>query len=87
MAGILNKIKSYYGCDNSDKLKAMLQLLWNNKLLLLFTTLSPGIMEELLFRGNLMPSYSFLQKIPGSLLLFPRYFSGWRIILMAVGAK
>ena len=62
LAGILHKIESYYGWDNSDKLKAMLQLLWKNKLLLLFTTLSAGIMEELLFRGYLMPRLQLLLK-------------------------
>ncbi len=62
LAGILHKIESYFGWDNSEKLKAMLQLLWKNKLLLLFTTLSAGIMEELLFRGYLMPRLQLLLK-------------------------
>lgn len=62
IAGLLHKVESYYGLDNSDKLKAMLQLLWKNKLLLLFTTLSAGIMEELLFRGYLMPRLQLLLK-------------------------
>jgi uncharacterized protein len=62
IAGILHKIESYYGWDNSDKLKAMLALLWKNKLLLLFTTLTAGIMEELLFRGYLMPRLQLLLK-------------------------
>jgi membrane protease YdiL (CAAX protease family) len=61
-AGILHKIETYYGWDNSDKLKALLQLLWKNKLLLLFTTLTAGIMEELLFRGYLMPRLQLLLK-------------------------
>jgi uncharacterized protein len=62
LAGILHKIESYYGWDKSDKLKVMLQLLWKNKLLLLFTTLTAGIMEELLFRGYLMPRLQLLLK-------------------------
>ncbi|MFI5133789.1 MAG: CPBP family intramembrane glutamic endopeptidase [Chitinophagales bacterium] len=63
IAGLLHQVESYYGWDNSSKLKTMLQLLWKNKLLLLFTTLSAGIMEELLFRGYLMPRLQlFLKK-------------------------
>ncbi len=62
IAGLLHKVESYYGWDNSDKLKTMLQLLWKNKLLLLFTTLSAGIIEELLFRGYLMPRLQLLLK-------------------------
>ncbi|HEY6062415.1 MAG TPA: type II CAAX endopeptidase family protein, partial [Chitinophagaceae bacterium] len=62
VAGILHKVETYYGWDNSDKLKAMLQLLWKNKPLLLFTTLSAGIMEEFLFRGYLMPRLQLFLK-------------------------
>jgi membrane protease YdiL (CAAX protease family) len=63
VVGILSKIETYYGWNNSDKLKAMLKLLWKNKWLLLFTTLSAGIMEELLFRGYLIPRLQlFLKK-------------------------
>ena len=64
IAGLLHKVESYYGWDNSEKLKAMLQLLWKNKFLLLFTTLSAGIMEELLFRGYLMPRLQLFFKKP-----------------------
>ena len=60
--GLLSKIESYYGLSNSDKLKAMLQLLWKYKALLLFTTLTAGIMEELLFRGYLMPRLQLFLK-------------------------
>jgi membrane protease YdiL (CAAX protease family) len=62
LAGVLHKIESYYGWNNSDKLKVMLRLLWKNKVLLLFTTLSAGIIEELLFRGYLMPRLQLLLK-------------------------
>jgi membrane protease YdiL (CAAX protease family) len=62
VVGIFSRIESYYGWNHSDKLKAMLQLLWKNKLLMLFTTLSAGIMEELLFRGYLMPRLQLLLK-------------------------
>ncbi len=62
VSGLLHKVESYYGWDHSEKLKVMLQILWKNKLLLLFTTLSAGIMEELLFRGYLMPRLQLLLK-------------------------
>lgn len=68
--GVLSKIEAYYGLSNSDKLKAMLQLLWKNKALLLFTTLTAGIMEELLFRGYLMPRLQlFLKNIWHTLII------------------
>ena len=60
--GILSKIETYYGWNNSDKLKSMLRLLWKNKPLLLFTTVSAGIIEELLFRGYLIPRLQLLLK-------------------------
>jgi membrane protease YdiL (CAAX protease family) len=62
IVGILSKIEGYYGWSNSDKLKSMLHLLWQHKLLLLFTTLSAAIIEELLFRGYLMPRLQILLK-------------------------
>ena len=76
LAGILHKIESYYGWDNSDKLKAMLQLLWKNKLLLLFTALSAGIMEELLFRGYLMPRLQLLLKNSWLTIIISSLFFG-----------
>lgn len=60
--GVLSKIESHYGWSNSDNLKKMLHLLWENKLLLLFTTLSAAIIEELLFRGYLLPRLQILLK-------------------------
>jgi membrane protease YdiL (CAAX protease family) len=62
LIGILSNIEAYYGLNKSEKLKQLLQLLWKNKLLLLFTTLSAGIIEELLFRGYLMPRLQLILK-------------------------
>jgi membrane protease YdiL (CAAX protease family) len=62
--GLLSKIETHYGWNKSETLKALLQLLWKNRPLMIFTTLSAGIIEELIFRGYLMPRLQVLVRNP-----------------------
>lgn len=56
VAIILKKIETFYGAsDNSAKLKILLQIFRNNTPLFIFTVFTAAVIEELFFRGYLIP--------------------------------
>ncbi|MEP7233575.1 MAG: type II CAAX endopeptidase family protein [Ginsengibacter sp.] len=53
---ILKKVESIYGLsDNSARLKTLLHIFRNNTPLFIFTIFTAAVIEELFFRGYLMP--------------------------------
>ena len=53
---ILKKIESMYGLtENSERLKTLLHIFRNNTPLFIFTVFTAAVIEELLFRGYLIP--------------------------------
>ncbi len=60
---ILKKIESLYGLnENSERLKTLLDIFRNNTPLLIFTVFTAAVIEELLFRGYLIPRLQLLFK-------------------------
>ena len=56
VAVVLKKTESFFGAtDNSDKLKSLLYIFRNNMPLFVFTVFTAAFIEELLFRGYLIP--------------------------------
>lgn len=56
VAIILKKIESLYGLtENSERLKTLLHIFRNNTPLFIFTVFTAAVIEELLFRGYLIP--------------------------------
>jgi len=59
----VSSIESYYGyTDQSKKLDAMLLIFKNNKPILFFTVATAALVEELFFRGYLMPRLHIILK-------------------------
>jgi uncharacterized protein len=68
LGGIVIHILLFFAGLNqkSEKLLELVTLLKNNRLLLVFTALTAGIVEELIFRGYMLPRMVLLFKIPAS---------------------
>ena len=55
-------IKGFHVAEHAEKLKAILNLFRENKWLLYFTVITAGVVEELIFRGYLMPRLQIIFK-------------------------